>query len=133
MTKRLTIQDVLDRKKPKKLGGYYSIFEFGKYVVSIVGGTKGLYGDFETTFEVAIIDKNSRNFVTKLFCGGADVMGYCTIEKVEDILNTLREHLLLKNRLVELIDRNSVNPNKRSDSSDLFYFTYIYRIWEKTL
>jgi hypothetical protein len=87
MAKRLTIQDVLDNKKSKELGGYQSIFEFGKYVVSIVGGTKGLYGDFETTFEIAIIEVKSGNFVTKLFCGGADVMGYCTIETMEDILN----------------------------------------------
>jgi len=87
MAKRLTIQDVLDNKEPKELGGYQSILHFGKYVVSIVGGRKGLYGNFATTFEVAIIDKTSRNFVTKLFCGGADVLGYCSIEQVEDILN----------------------------------------------
>jgi hypothetical protein len=30
------------------------LFDFGKYVVSIVGGKQGLYGDFETTFEIAI-------------------------------------------------------------------------------
>ena len=87
MDKRLTIQDVHDNKKPKELGGYQSIFEFGKYVVSIVGGTKGLYGDFETTFEIAIIEVKSGNFVTKLFCGGADVMSYRSGEEVEDILN----------------------------------------------
>jgi hypothetical protein len=87
MDKRLTIQDVQDRKKLKEFGGYQSLFDFGKYVVSIVGGKQGLYGDFETTFEIAIIENGSGNFVTKLFCGGADVMGYCTIEKVEDILN----------------------------------------------
>jgi len=27
MVKRLTIQDVLDKKQPKELGGYQSIFE----------------------------------------------------------------------------------------------------------
>ena len=87
MKTKLTIQDVHDKKKLKEFGGYQSLFDFGKYVVSIVGGKQGLYGDFETTFEIAIIEKDSGNFVTKLFCGGADVMGYCTIETVEDILN----------------------------------------------
>jgi len=87
MDKRLTIQDVFDKKEPKELGGYQSIFDFGKYIVSIVGGKQGLYGDFETTFEIAIIENRSGNFVTKLFCGGADVMSYCSSKEVEDILN----------------------------------------------
>jgi hypothetical protein len=63
------------------------LFDFGKYVVSIVGGKQGLYGDFETTFEIAIIENSSGNFVTKLFCGGADVMSYRSGEEVEGILN----------------------------------------------
>ena len=33
--------------------------------------------------------------------------------------------------MVELIDRYSVNPNKRSDSSDLFYFQSIYNDMSK--
>ncbi len=87
MDKRLTIQDVLNKKKVRDFNGYQSFFNFGKYGVSIVGGAQGLYGDFEKTFEVAIIENKSRNFVTKLFCGGGDVKGYCSIEDVEDILN----------------------------------------------
>jgi hypothetical protein len=87
MDKRLTIQDVHDKKKLKEFGGYQSLFVFGKYVVSIVGGKQGLYGDFETTFEIAIIENSSGNFVTKLFCGGADVMSYRSGEEVEGILN----------------------------------------------
>ena len=87
MDKCLTIQDVHDKKKLKEFGGYQSLFDFGKYVVSIVGGKQGLYGDFETTFEIAIIENNSGNFVTKLFCGGADVMSYRSGEEVEGILN----------------------------------------------
>ena len=87
MDKRLTIQDVLNKKKVRDFNGYQSFFNFGKYSVSIVGGAQGLYGDFEKTFEVAIIENESHNFVTKLFCGGGDVKGYCSIEEVEDVLN----------------------------------------------
>lgn len=87
MSKKLTISDVLDQKTNMEFGGYKSEFVFGKFVVSIVGGKKGLYGDFVDTFEVAIIDNQSHNFVTKLFCGGGDVMGWQTIEQVESILN----------------------------------------------
>jgi hypothetical protein len=88
MNKKLTITDVFERKRKKDLGdGYFSVFDFGKFSVSIVGGQRGLYGDFKDTFEVAVIDNKSRNFVTKLFCGGGDVMGWQTAEQVENILN----------------------------------------------
>jgi hypothetical protein len=84
---RLTIQDVHDKKRVRDFNGYQSFFDFGKYGVSIVGGAQGLYGDFETTFEVAIVENKNSNFVTKLFCGGGDVKGHCSIEEVEGILN----------------------------------------------
>jgi hypothetical protein len=87
MDKRLTIQDVHDKKRVRDFNGYQSFFDFGKYGVSIVGGAQGLYGDFETTFEVAIVENKNSNFVTKLFCGGGDVKGHCSIEEVEGILN----------------------------------------------
>jgi hypothetical protein len=87
MDKRLTIQDVQDKKRVRDFNGYQSFFDFGKYGVSIVGGAQGLYGDFEKTFEVAIVENKNSNFVTKLFCGGGDVKGHCSIEEVESILN----------------------------------------------
>lgn len=87
MNKKLTIDDVLKVKKSHPLRGYQSRFDFGRYLVSIVGGRTGLYGDFENTFEVAIIDNKDGSFVTKLFCGGGDVAGYCSKEEVEGILN----------------------------------------------
>jgi hypothetical protein len=87
MDKRLTIQDVHDKKRVRDFNGYQSFFDFGKYGVSIVGGAQGLYGDFEQTFEVAIVENKNSYFVTKLFCGGADVMSYRSGEEVEDILN----------------------------------------------
>jgi hypothetical protein len=87
-TKRLTIEDVFLNKVKVPFMGYQSTFDFGKYVVSIVGGHKGLYGDFKTTFEVAIIESNTGVFVTKLFCGGgADVLGHQSVDSVESILN----------------------------------------------
>jgi hypothetical protein len=87
-TKRLTIEDVFKKKVNTPFMGYQSTFDFGKYVVSIVGGRQGLYGDFETTFEVAIIENNTGVFVTKLFCGGgADVLGHQSVDSVESILN----------------------------------------------
>lgn len=87
MSKKYTIQDVFDNKVEKHFGGYAAHFTFGKYIVSIIGGKKGYYGDFKTTFEVAIIDGGTKEFVTKLFYGGDSVMAYCTTKEVEDVLN----------------------------------------------
>jgi len=101
MRTRLTIHDVHDRKVLKPLSGYSSVFKFGRYIVSIVGGRTGLYGDFESTFEVAIINSQNGNFETKLFCGGGDVKGYCSIEEVESILNIFTGVPSPKTRLVE--------------------------------
>lgn len=62
-----------------------------KYILSIVGGASGLYGDFEEDFEVAIIDPASKDFITKLFFpeNGDDIVGYMKKEDVEKIANTL--------------------------------------------
>jgi hypothetical protein len=72
-------------------GGKRMILYNEKYVLSIVGGTKGLYGDFENDFEVAIIDPLNKEFITKLFFpeNGDDVVGYLSCEELEKIANTL--------------------------------------------
>jgi len=86
----LTIQDVIDKRMVHPLGGYQSRFEIGEYEVSIVGGRHGLYGDFETTFELAIFDKNGE-FVTEKFInnGNGDVEGWLDKEQLMDIINSI--------------------------------------------
>ena len=93
----ITIEDIKKWSKPHPLanvislkdrrGGRMSRFGNKEIEFSIVGGDRGLYGDFEKTFEVAIVENKNSNFVTKLFCGGGDVKGHCSIEEVEGILN----------------------------------------------
>ena len=58
---------------------------------SIVGGDRGLYGDFEKTFEVAIFDRQSNNFVTRFFYPEAtdDVIPYMDANKVEELVNSV--------------------------------------------
>jgi hypothetical protein len=46
------------RAHPCRHGRMFTM-EIGNYILSIVGGAMGLYGDFENDFEVAIIDKES--------------------------------------------------------------------------
>lgn len=55
MDKRLTIQDVHDKKRVRDFNGYQSFFDFGKYGVSIVGGAQGLYGDFEKLLKLPLL------------------------------------------------------------------------------
>jgi hypothetical protein len=58
---------------------------------SIVGGDRGLYGDFEKTFEVAIFDRKSNDFVTRFFYPEAtdDVIPYMDADKVEELVNSV--------------------------------------------
>jgi hypothetical protein len=60
-------------------------------ILSIVGGGRGLYGDFDKDFEMAIMEKSSGNFVTKYYVDGAsdDVLAYQEKEQVEYLANLL--------------------------------------------
>ena len=64
MDKRLTIQDVHDKKRTRDFNGYQSFFDFGKYGVSIVGGAQGLYGDFEKTLNHLFIFNGTAKQIT---------------------------------------------------------------------
>ena len=68
----ITIQDIKNWSKPHPLdnvirrGGRISCFGNKEVEFSIVGGGRGLYGDFDKTFEVAIFDKESINYPKKI-------------------------------------------------------------------
>jgi hypothetical protein len=74
-------------------GGKGRMSRFGNKEIefSIVGGDRGLYGDFEKTFEVAIFDRESNNFVTRFFYPEAtdDVIPYMDADKVEELVNSV--------------------------------------------
>jgi hypothetical protein len=97
----ITIQDIKNWSKPHPLANVISIKDrsggrvsrFGNKEVefSIVGGGRGLYGDFDKTFEVAIFDKESNNFVTRFFYPEItdDVIPYMDADKVEELVNSV--------------------------------------------
>ena len=104
----ITIKDIIKWSKPHPMSTHYitsrrkylstgggkgRISRFGNNNVefSIVGGDRGLYGDFEKTFEVAIFDKESNNFVTRFFYPEAndDVIPYMDANKVEELVNSV--------------------------------------------
>ena len=88
----ITIKDIIENSKPHSVaGGSMTRLSNDKYILSIVGGSSGLYGDFEKDFEIAIMDRQNGEFITKLFFpeNSDDVIGYLEAEKVEEIANTL--------------------------------------------
>jgi hypothetical protein len=60
--------------------------EIGDYILSIVGGGQGLYGDFKNTFEVALIDSTTGDFVTGAYSKrGDDVLGWASIDEINEL------------------------------------------------
>lgn len=86
--KPLTIDFIKRKSRLHPVGreGRMYTMEIGNYLLSIVGGGIGLYGDFETSFEVAVIDKDSNKFVTSFFARrGDDVLPFATIDEINDL------------------------------------------------
>jgi hypothetical protein len=87
----ITIKDIIGFSKPHPVVEGGRVVRIGNDNVefSIVGGARGLYGDFINDFEVAIFDKENDEFVTKFFYPEAsdDVIGYMSGEDVESLVN----------------------------------------------
>jgi hypothetical protein len=84
------IDEVIKNRKPHPFRGYKWSKNYGPFILSVVGGDKNFYGDFVETFEVAIIDERSRNFVTRMFYGGTcDVIPYMNRDEVSNIIKML--------------------------------------------
>jgi hypothetical protein len=89
----ITIQDIIDYSKEHYFFTEGRITRIGNKNIefSIVGGARGLYGDFINDFEVAIIDNESGGFVTKFFCYDSldDVIPWMKKEDLETLVNQL--------------------------------------------
>jgi len=87
----ITIEDIIKLSKPhaSAVGGRMIRIGNDNVEFSIVGGARGLYGDFINNFEMAIFDTQTGEFVTKFFYpdAGGDVVGYMSGEDLEDLLN----------------------------------------------
>ena len=86
------IEKIIAMSEPHGDGsGSRTVLKSKKYLLSIVGGRQGLYGDFKTDFELAIIDPLTNDFITKLIFPemNDDVMAYVPAERVEEIVNML--------------------------------------------
>lgn len=89
----ITIQQIKAFAQPHRFhpDGRQTIISNDQIEISIVGGARGLYGDFVDDFEVAILDKQSHDFVTKYYVPDAtdDVLPYVSGEQVVTIVNQI--------------------------------------------
>jgi hypothetical protein len=88
----ITIEDVIKYSKPHHIGGEGRMVRFHNdhIMVSIVGGTEGLYGDFKDTFELAVFN-NDGSFMTNFFFPEYpdNVVGYLDGKDLMDFLNKI--------------------------------------------
>ncbi len=87
----ITIEKIKKNARKHHTGGKRTIISNGKIILSIVGGQQGLYGDFIDTFEVAIRDVETSDFITDVFLdtGGDDVKGFLSSDELESLCNKL--------------------------------------------
>jgi len=88
----LTAEHIRKNSKPHPTasmrGGDARVYreEIGDYILSIVGGGQGLYGDFINSFEVALIDSTTGDFVTGVYSQrGDDVLGWASIDEINSL------------------------------------------------
>lgn len=90
MKTQLTVQDIHENAREQILGG--KILQYGndKITFSVVGGRSNLYGDFENTFELAILDTKTRAFITSsVLKTEQDVIGWMTLDELISKSNEL--------------------------------------------
>lgn len=79
---------------PNGLGGKIAQMELGNgYKISVVGGGRGLYGDGETTFEVAMFNRMNE----MITLGENDqVLGWQTMDEINEIIKKFDGQPILK-------------------------------------
>lgn len=88
----ITVQNIIEwsRPHPNHLEGARMIRIYNDEIeASIVGGARGLYGDFVEDFELAVFDRKTNEFMTRFFFPERqdDVVGYMSGQKLVNFLN----------------------------------------------
>ena len=92
-----TFNDIKFKLHPNGMGGILGQMELGNgYTISVVGGRQGLYGDGETTFEVAIFDRTGEML---MLSEDDQVLGWMTIDEVNEIIQKYDNEPILKVKL----------------------------------
>ena len=89
-----TFDDLEFGPHPTGLGGKIAQMDLGNgYKISVVGGGRGLYGDGETTFEVAMFNRMGE----MITLGENDqVLGWQTIDEINEIIKKFDGQPILK-------------------------------------
>lgn len=89
-----TFDDLEFSPHPNGLGGKIAQMDLGNgYKISVVGGGRGLYGDGETTFEVAMFNRMGE----MITLGENDqVLGWQTIDEINEIIKKFDGQPILK-------------------------------------
>ena len=89
-----TFDDLEFGPHPNGLGGKIAQMDLGNgYKISVVGGGRGLYGDGETTFEVAMFNRMNE----MITLGENDqVLGWQTIDEINEIIKKFDGQPILK-------------------------------------
>lgn len=89
----ISIFEIMEKSKPHRsgMGGRQTVISNNEVEVSIVGGSRGLYGDFVEDFELAIMDSKTKDFVTKFYFPDSndDVLSYIQGDEVENLVNNI--------------------------------------------
>jgi hypothetical protein len=89
-----TFNDLVFKPHPVGMGGKLAQMVLGNgYTISVVGGREGLYGDGETTFEVAIFDRTGEMIMLSEY---DQVLGWMTIDEVNRIIQKYDNEPILK-------------------------------------
>lgn len=93
MIQYTTIEEIIENSEPHQFKtGRQNLFRVGDYYFSVIGGGWGLYGDFENTFEVAILDRRHRICTKKLFPDLDDeVFSWQNREELLKLINTVNK------------------------------------------
>jgi hypothetical protein len=92
-----TFNDLKFKPHPVGMGGKLAQMELSNgYKISVVGGKKGLYGDGETTFEVAMFDRTGEMI---MLSEDDQVLGWMTIDEVNEIIQKYDNEPILKVKL----------------------------------
>ena len=88
----ITLENIKEWSRPhRRSDGRKTIIGNDLFEFSIVGGANNLYGDFEKDFEVAVINRKTKAFMTAyIFSTSEDVVPYL---EAEELVNTLNEVL----------------------------------------
>lgn len=87
----ITKEIILENSKPHPVVSNAKVVRItnDKIVFSIVGGGKGLYGDFDKTVEVGVLDCETKSFVTKFYYPDnyGDIVSYESFDRLVEKLN----------------------------------------------